>query len=185
MPPLLIQISLFLLNLVFNFFIGLVKLRFLLQWVKADFYNPLCQFVMKMTNWALLPLRRIIPGFFGVDFAAIVLILLAEAAFLALISLLSGLSFSGVEFALVVLLRLATLLLNLYFFIIIIQAFLSFSAQAYSNPVFQALSQLLDPLYRPIRQVIRPISGFDLSPLIVLIAIQILLMCIRSLSAIL
>ncbi len=184
MPPLLLQILLFLLNLVFNFFISLVLLRFFLQWVKADFYNPLCQFVMNMTNFALLPLRRIIPGFLGVDCAALILAILAQAAFLALVSLLTGLSFNGTEFTLTVLLHLASLLLNLYFFIIIIHALLSFSTQAYRNALFQALSQLLAPLYRPIRRVIPPISGFDLSPLVVLIAIQILLMCIHSVGMI-
>ncbi len=180
---LLNEIGLFLVNILFNFFIGLVVLRFFLQWVKADFYNPLSQFVMKMTNFALLPLRRIIPGFLGVDCAAIILILLTEALSLALISLLTQTSLPGPLFAMIMGLRLASLILNLYFFIIIIRALLSFSAQAHLNPIYHAFAQLTEPLYRPIRRILPIIAGFDLSPMVVLIIIQVLLMLLRYFSA--
>ena len=179
MPGLLTQIGFFLVNIVFNFFIGLVVLRFFLQWVKADFYNPLSQFVSKMTNFALLPLRRIIPGFFGLDCAAIVLMFIAEAISLALISLLAGITLPGPLFVIALFVKLASLILNLYFFLIIIRAILSFSPQAHLNPLYQALTQLTEPLYRPIRRILPIISGFDLSPLVILILIQILLMFIH------
>ena len=182
MPGLLTQIGLFLINIVFGFFIGLVMLRFFLQWVKADFYNPLSQFVIKMTNFALLPLRRIIPGFFGLDCAAIVLMLVAEAASLALISLLMGTSLPVPLFAIFVIVRLLSAMLNLYFFIIIIRAIMSFSAQAHMNPLYYALVQLTEPLYRPIRRILPIIAGFDLSPLVVLILLQIGLMLLRYFS---
>jgi YggT family protein len=183
MPGLLTQIALFLINIIFNFFIGLIVLRFFLQWVKADFYNPLSQFVMKMTNFALLPLRRIIPGFFGLDCAAIILMLLTQALSLALISLLTSTSLPSSIFITVMLIRLASLILNLYFFIIIIRALLSFSSNAQINPMYQAFAQLTEPLYRPIRRILPIIAGFDLSPMVALIIIQILLMLIHYFSA--
>ncbi|MCX7122281.1 MAG: YggT family protein [Gammaproteobacteria bacterium] len=182
MSALFIQIALFLINILFNFFIGLLMLRFFLQWVKADFYNPLSQFVMKMTNFALLPMRRVIPGFFGLDWAAVLLMLVAQALSLALIAVLTGASLSGPTFILVVIIQLITLLLNLYFFIIILRAILSFSPQAHLNPMFHALAQLSEPLYRPIRRIIPIIAGFDLSPMIALIGIQIILMLVRYFS---
>ena len=136
-----------------------------------------------MTNFALLPLRRIIPGFFGLDCAAIVLMLIAEALSLALISLMTGAILPGALFIVVMLVRLASLILNLYFFIVIIRALLSFSPQAHMNPMYHAFAQLTEPLYRPIRRILPIIAGFDLSPMVVLIIIQILLMLIRYFSA--
>ncbi|MEZ5584210.1 MAG: YggT family protein [Candidatus Competibacteraceae bacterium] len=67
--------ALFLIQTLFGFYILAVLLRFLLQWVRADFYNPLVQFLVKLTNPPLIPLRRIIPGFMGLDMAAVVLMI--------------------------------------------------------------------------------------------------------------
>jgi YggT family protein len=183
MINLLTQIGLFLLNILFNFFIGLVVLRFFMQWVKADFYNPLSQFVVKMTNFALLPLRRVIPGFLGLDWAAVALAVLAEALLLALIGLITGMPLPGSIFVMVMIIRLISLTLNLYFFIVLIRAFLSFSPQAHLNPIYHAFAQLTEPLYRPIRRILPLMAGFDLSPMVVLIAIQILLMLLHYFSA--
>ena len=183
MSALFIQIALFLINIISSFFIGLVLLRFFLQWVKADFYNPLSQFVMKMTNFALLPLRRIIPGFLGLDWAALILACLTEALSLALIALLTGATLPGGLFVMAIVVQLLNQILNLYFFIIIIRAILSFSPPAHLNPMYHALAQLTEPIYRPIRRILPLMAGFDLSPMVALIGIQIILMFIRYFSA--
>lgn len=171
MTAALIDTLLFVINLILTFFASLVLLRFLLQWVKADFYNPLCQFVVRLTNPFLLPLRRIIPGFFGLDIAALVLVFLIIALNLALISLVVGAAPTYV-FLLTLLIKFISLVLNLYFFAIIVRALMSFSPHAMMNPMFIALVQVTEPILRPVRKIIPPIHGFDLSALIVIILIQ-------------
>ena len=85
----------FLINTIFSLYILCVMLRFFLQWVKADFYNPLCQTLIKITNPLLRPLRRIIPGWFGLDIAAIVLMVILELISVALLALITSFPFSG------------------------------------------------------------------------------------------
>ena len=68
----------FLINTVFGLYTAAVMLRFLLQWMRADFYNPICQAIVKLTNPPLLPLRRVIPGWRGLDFAAVVLVVILQ-----------------------------------------------------------------------------------------------------------
>ncbi len=173
------QTGLFLIDIIFSFYISLIMLRFFLQWVKADFYNPLCQFVTRLTNPLVLPLRRIIPGFFGLDWASVVLMILVESVQIALLSLLTTPLSTG-TFVLVVVFKLLSQMLNLYFFVILARAFMSFSTHATFNPLYIALSQLSEPLLRPVRRILPPISGFDLSPALVLICIQALLVFLRS-----
>lgn len=167
----LMQTLLFVLNMVFTLFAGVVLLRFLLQWVKADFYNPLCQFVMKLTNPLLLPLRRIIPGLFGLDIAALCLVFLVLALNLAIVALVLGVAPVGV-FVITLLVKFIQLVLHLYFFAIVVRAIMSFNPHAMMSPVYIVLMQLTEPVLRPIRSVIKPIHGFDLAPLILMILIQ-------------
>lgn len=171
MTAALLDTLLFVINLVLTLFASVVLLRFFLQWVKADFYNPFCQFVMRMTNPLLLPLRRIIPGLFGLDIAALFLVFLTLALNLALVSLLVGTAPTYV-FILTLLIKFIDLTLNLYFILIFMRAFMSFSPHAMMNPLFIVLIQLTEPILRPVRRLIRPIHGFDLSPLVLIILIQ-------------
>lgn len=175
----IIQVLLFLINVVFSLYITAVLLRFLLQWVKADFYNPFCQFLMKVTNPLLLPLRKIVPGFFGLDMAAVVLMLILQVIEIALMDLIVSLPLSWmIVFA--ALIKLTLLLLNLYFYLILIRALLSWFSPYPSNPMQLILVQLTEPVLRPVRRIIKPIHGFDLSPLIVMIFIQAILIFVRS-----
>jgi YggT family protein len=142
-------------------------LRFLLQWAKADFYNDLSQFIVKLTNPLLRPLRRIIPGFGGLDFAAIVLMLLLQLLEL----LLLGYPLSGIlpVIAFAQLLRLA---IHIFLIVIIIQVILSWLSLlgtfslARSHPIIRLLYQLSEPILRPIRRVLPAMSGLDISPLV-------------------
>jgi YggT family protein len=174
MTQALVDTLLFVINLICTLFASIVLLRFLLQWVKADFYNPFCQFIMRLTNPLLLPLRRLIPGLFGLDLAALVLVFLILALNLALVSLFVGTAPTYV-FLLRLLVKFIDLVLNLYFFVIVLRALMSFSPHAMVNPLFIVLVQLTEPILRPVRALIRPIHGFDLSPLVVIILIQALL----------
>lgn len=168
----------FLISTLFSIYILAVMLRFLLQWVRADFYNPISQFLVKVTNPPLKPLRRVIPGFAGIDWAAVVLMLLLQMAALALVIALRGggvalgplVLFSGAE--------LVNLLFNVFIFAILIQVVISWINPGAYNPLTSLLYSLTEPVLRPARRVIPPIGGLDLSPLAAIIALQVLKMLI-------
>ncbi len=169
----------FLIQTLFGLYILLIMLRFLLQWARADFYNPLSQFIVKVTNLPLLPLRRIIPGFGGIDSAALVLMLLLKYAELLLLSLLPGHSLPNLlGLGLLTLVELLSLTLNVFLFGIFIQAILSWIGNAGYNPVASLLHQLTAPVLRPFRNIIPPVSGMDLSPMAAIIAIYLTMLLI-------
>lgn len=168
----------FLITTLFQLYIILVMLRFLLQWVRADFYNPFSQFIVKVTNPLLKPLRRFVPGIGGIDMASVVLMLLLQFISLALVLLIRG---GGIELLALIIWSLAELIelaFNVFIFSIIIQAIMSWFNQGHYNPVSSLLYSLNEPLLRPARRLIPPIQGLDLSPLVVLIALQVIKMLV-------
>jgi len=169
----------FLIQTLFGLYILVVMLRFLLQWVRADFYNPLSQFLVKITNPPLLPLRRIIPGFGGLDSAAIVLMVLLKYAELLLLSLLPGHSLPNLlGLGILTLVELLSLTLNVFLFGIFIQAILSWIGNTGHNPVASLLYQLTAPILRPFRNLIPPVSGMDLSPMAAIVALYLAMLLI-------
>lgn len=169
----------FLIQTLFGLYILLVMLRFLLQWVRADFYNPLSQFIVKVTNLPLLPLRRIVPGFGGLDSAAMLLMLLLEYAELLLLSLLPGRGLPNLlGLGVLALVELLALLLKVFLYGIFIQAILSWIPSAGYNPAASLLEQLTAPVLRPFRNLIPPISGMDLSPMAAIVALYLAMLLI-------
>ena len=161
----------FLIQTLFGFYILAVMLRFLLQCVRADFYNPLVQFLVRITNPPLLPLRRIVPGYRGLDLAAVVLAFLLQ---LIEVVLLNALSIQPIGFGgllLVAVLELIKLLINIYLWGVIIQAVLSWFNPDPYHPAARVLAQLTAPVLRPARRLLPPISGVDLSPMLVVITL--------------
>ncbi len=166
----------FLINTLFGLYIMVVMVRFLLQWVRADFYNPVSQFVVKLTNPALRPLRRVIPGWGGVDFAAVVLMLALQMLSLLLILLLRGQGIPPVTLLFWSLAELVSLAINVYIGAILIQVILSWVSPGGYNPVVALIYSLTRPLMAPAQRLMPPISGIDLSPMLVLIGLQLLKM---------
>ena len=176
----------FLIQTLFGLYILIVMLRFLLQLVRADFYNPISQIIVTVTQPVLTPLRRIIPGYAGIDLASVALMLVLKCLEIALLLSVSGaaigsiiglLAFSAVEVA-----RLA---LNVFVWSILIQVILSWiqlllgqGGPGHYNPVIGLLHSLNEPLLGPARRLIPPISGLDLSPLVVLIGLQLVAMTV-------
>ena len=157
----------FLINTLFGLFILIVMLRFLLQLVRADFYNPVSQFLVKATNPVLVPLRRVIPGLFGLDFAAVVLLLVLQIMQIVLVGLVKGYAFQPLGIVVMAIAELASLTINIFFFSILIQVILSWISPGNDNPVSGVLYGLNEPVLRPARRMIPPLSGFDFSPLVV------------------
>lgn len=161
----------FLVQTVFGFYILAVILRFLLQWVRADFYNPLVQFLVRITNPLLAPLRRIIPGYRGLDLAAIVLAFALQAVEMLLITLLLSQPIGAGGLLLLTVLELLKLLINIYLWGVIIQVALSWFNPDPYHPAARVLAQLTEPVLRPVRRIIPSISGVDLSPMLVVVAL--------------
>ncbi|HRF44244.1 MAG TPA: YggT family protein [Candidatus Competibacteraceae bacterium] len=161
----------FLIQTLFGFYILAVMLRFLLQCVRADFYNPLVQFLVRITNPPLLPLRRIVPGYRGLDLAAVVLAFLLQFIEVVLLNALSIQPMGVGGLLLVTVLELVKLLINIYLWGVIIQAVLSWFNPDPYHPAARVLTQLTAPVLRPAQRLLPPISGVDLSPMLVVIAL--------------
>ncbi len=162
----------FLIETLFGLYILVVMLRFILQWVRADFYNPVSQFIVKATQPPLQPLRRLIPGTRGVDLASVVLMFVLQFLALWLTFRLVGASPGPVGLAVYAVAELLRLLVNVFFFAVIIQVIISWVNPGAYNPVTSLLHSLTEPLMAPARRLMPPIQGFDLSPIPVLIALQ-------------
>ena len=163
--------AIFLIQTLFGLYILVVMLRFLLQVVRADFYNPISQFIVKVTNPLLRPLRSIVPGFGGIDLSSLVLAWLLESAELGLVTIVGGLPLSPVASPLWAIPELAQLVINIFLFSILIQVILSWINPGTYNPVIGMINKLTEPLMRPARSMLPPISGLDLSPMLVMIGL--------------
>ena len=161
----------FLVQTLFGFYILAVMLRFLLQCVRADFYNPLVQFLVRITNPPLLPLRRIVPGYKGLDLASVVLAFALQLVEVLLITLLLDRPASAGGLLLLTVAELFKLLINIYLWGLVIQAVLSWFNPDPYHPAARLLAQLTAPLLRPARRLLPPISGVDLSPMLVIVAL--------------
>jgi len=173
------QALILIINSLGGLYILAVLLRFLLQAVRADFYNPVSQVIIKATAIPLAPLRRIIPGFRGFDVASLILALLLSSLATALMILASGNSLlpisTIVSWSFVGLL---SFILNLYFYALIISIIASFVAPFSGNPVLLIVHQILEPIYSRVRRIIPPMGGLDLSPIFIFLTIRVIEMLV-------
>lgn len=168
----------FLVSTLFTLYILVLLLRFLLQLTRADFYNPLSQFIIKVTGPVLRPLRRIIPGWGGIDVASLVAMLVLELVSVGLMQLLGGGAIAPGMILRKAIGELVSLVFSVYIWGILIQAVLSWINPGAYNPVASVLYSLTEPLLRPARRLLPPIGGIDLSPLVVILVLQVLRMWI-------
>jgi len=178
----------FLIGTLVDLYALVVILRFLLQAAGANYYNPVAQFVVRATRPLLAPLRRVIPMIGHYDLAALLLAVALMALKVALYRLLSiptlviggyaiGIAHVWLgSLAWLAVVDLLALFINVWFFAVLILAILSWIAPAGYNPIAEVLVRITDPLLRPVRRVIPLVGGIDLSPLVVLIGLQVLKM---------
>lgn len=162
----------FLINTLFDLYLMVVLLRLWLQLAKADFYNPFSQFIVKATHPIIAPMRRFLPSIGSLDTATLVLALVIGMLKVFVLNLMLGggeLYFLGllISGVLVVLKE----VFSLMFWVLIIRALLSWVSQGY-NPIEGVLHQLTEPMLAPIRRILPPMGGLDLSVLVALIALQ-------------
>jgi len=180
----LAQIFLFVLDSVCGFLTLALLVRFAMQWARAPFRNPLGQFIVAITDWMVRPVRRLVPGLFGLDTASLLLAWLCQVVYQG-----TALGFSGVlsavslaptlVVALLALLEVAKIGLYLVIGAVIVSAVFSW-VNPYA-PLAEVFNTLTRPLLRPFRRVIPPVGGVDLSPLALLLVLQIALFVIASL----
>ncbi|KEI69920.1 YggT family protein [Endozoicomonas elysicola] len=164
----------FLIQTLGGLYIMAVLIRFLLQLVRADFYNPISQAIVKATSPLLKPIRKIIPGFGGIDVASLVLALILQIVLLYVLLLIGGYSIAAVPFPSVLissLVKLGIEFLNIYMFSLIIIAIASWVAPNSYNPGLMLLHQITEPLTSRIRKVIPPLGGLDFSLMVLVIII--------------
>ena len=173
------QIASFLVDAVAGFFVYLLLARFLFQWLRVPFRNVLGEFIIAATNWMVMPARRVVPALFGLDMASLLLAWLLQGLGMWLIYAIAGASFgSSPDIAAAILAGLSLLDLvrftvYIFVFALIVQAVLSW-VNPYSpvGPLFDALTR---PFLRPIRRVLPPLANVDLSPLVLIVLLQVLL----------
>jgi len=164
----------FLVEVIFGLYALVVMLRFLLQWVRADFYNPLSQFIVKVTTPVLNPLRKIIPSIGGKDTASLVLAWLVLTLELLLVLAIAGQGFQPAAALLLAIPKLLQLTINIFLFSILIMVIISWINPGSYNPAIGVIHSLTEPLMRPARRVIPAIGGIDLSPMVVIIGLYLL-----------
>jgi len=175
------QAIIFLVKLFFDIYILTLILRYLLTIVRVDSLNPLSTLIMKVTNPLLKPLRRTIPGYFGIDWASIISLFLVQAIEIILVALIitGGIpAFSGLTMLTIA--YLLRTILYIYLFIIIIQVIISWINPNVYNPITTIMYQISEPILKPIRQFIPSSGGLDFSPLVALIIINLLMILIIS-----
>lgn len=184
----LVQIATFLVDAVASFFVYLLLARFIFQWLRAPFRNVLGNFVIAATNWMVVPARRAVPAMLGLDLASLLLAWLVQA-----LALFAKYTIMGAEFgsapgaaagmlAALAAVDLVSFSVYILVFALIVQAVLSW-VNSYSpvGPLFDALTR---PFLRPIRRFVPPLGGVDLSPLVLILLLQVLLIPLAHLRGV-
>jgi len=164
----------FLINTLFDLYLVVLCARLILAWQRADYFNPVTRFIIKVTQPIVAPVRRLIPTFKGIEFATLFCIIVIEYIKFILLNLIA---FGEVDF--IVLLGIALiatlkLILTVFFYAILIGAIMSFLSPG-QTPITQVLWQISSPILTPFRRSIPPIGGMDISPIPALILLQVVI----------
>jgi YggT family protein len=173
------QIAVFLVDTVVAFIVFLLLARFHFQWLRVPFRNPVGEFVLALTTWIVLPARRVIPGVAGLDLATLLLAWTLQALGLWIQISISGAQPGPLAIVMVALVDLLRYSLYILVFAVIVQAVMSWiNPHAPLAPVFDAMTR---PFLRPLRRFVPPIANVDLTPLILLVFLQVLLIPVAHL----
>lgn len=168
-----------------SLYLLIVLLRFVLQLVRANFYNPLCQFIVRATQPLLKPLRRIIPSLFGLDMSSLVLAILVQLALMALTLLLTyGTTGNPLQLLIWSIIGVTALFLKIFFFALIISVILSWVAPGSHNPGAELVNQICEPALAPFRRIVPSLGGLDISPILAFMVLKLIdMLVINNLAA--
>lgn len=164
---------LFVLRTLFDLYVLTFALRLLLQWVRTDARNPLVQFLLRVTNPLVMPLRRLLPPLGRIDTATLAALVGLQLVGTALLVRIGCVGDPGaLSILALTLLGLVSLVLRIYFWVILIHVLLSWVSPGGYNPAAALVGALAEPVLRPFRRLVPLIGGLDLSPVFALIALQ-------------
>ncbi|MBA1230240.1 YggT family protein [Pseudomonas viridiflava] len=168
-----------------SLYLLIILLRFVLQLVRANFYNPLSQFIVKATQPLLKPLRRIIPSVFGLDMSSLVLAIIVQMILMALTLLLMfGTTGDPLHLLLWSIISVTALFLKIFFFALIISVILSWVAPGSHNPGAELVNQICEPALAPFRKIVPNLGGLDISPILAFLVLKLLdMLVINNLAA--
>lgn len=177
--------AIFVLQTIGSLYLLIILLRFVLQLVRANFYNPLSQFTVKATQPLLKPLRRIIPSVFGLDMSSLVLAILVQMILMALTLLLTfGTTGDPLHLLIWAIIGVTALFLKIFFFALIISVILSWVAPDSHNPGAELVNQICEPALAPFRRFLPNLGGLDLSPIFAFLVLKLLdMLVINNLAA--
>lgn len=167
--------GLFLVNTLFSLYAYTLILRILLQWVRADFYNPMAQFVWKVTNPPTQILRQLVPRYRQLDIPALVVLVAVVLLNILVDLMIIGSGASLVTILGITILKMLTLTINLLTITILVQAVMSWFGASMHSPASSLLFSVNEPMLRPVRRILPPVGGLDLSPLVVILVLQVLI----------
>ena len=168
-----------------SLYLMLILLRFVLQLVRANFYNPLSQFIVKATQPLLKPLRRIIPSIFGLDMSSLVLAIIVQMILMALtLLLIIGTTGDPLLLLLWSIISVTALFLKIFFFALIASVILSWVAPGSNNPGAELVNQICEPALAPFRRIVPNLGGLDISPILAFLVLKLLdMLVINNLAA--
>ncbi len=167
------EIGIYVLQTISSLYLTLIVLRFLFQLARADFYNPISQFIVKATNPPLKPLRKFVPGVFGLDMASLTLAIILQFAVINLAALIYGSFVNPLHAITWGLIGILSLAVDIFFWGMVVTIIVSFVAPQSHHPALLLLRQILEPITAPFRKIIPPMGGLDLSPILVFMVLQV------------
>jgi len=177
--------AVFILQTLGSLYLLVIMLRFILQLVRADFYNPLSQFAVRATQPLLKPMRRVIPSLFGLDMSSLLLAVIVQMLLMGVILvLLYGTAGNPVQLLIWSLIGVTALFLNIFFYALIISVILSWVAPRSHNPGAELINQICDPFLAPFRRILPNLGGLDISPILAFMALKLIdMLVINNLAA--
>jgi len=172
----------FLIHAIFTLYIGAFVIRAILAMVRADFYNPISQFLVTITNPLLIPLRKILPSLGKIDTASWVLIFGLKALEIFLLFTIKGIQLNPQTLVIASIFQVITMIISIFLYAVIIRAILSWFANANMgpNPLLSIIHSITEPLLAPARKIIPPIGMFDLSAMVVILVLYSILIALGS-----
>ncbi len=168
------QAGIYLVQTLGGLYMLIVLLRFLLQLSHANFYNPITQFLVKATHLPSKPIRMVLPTYKSFDMASLVLAILTKIVVTIITSAISGAVFGGTELVVWSVIATIALILEIYFYGLLAVIIISWVAPHSTHPAITLLQQLLEPVMAPFRKIIPPMGGIDLSPIFLILAINLI-----------
>ena len=166
--------SVFLAQTFFGLYLILVLVRFLMQVSRADYYNPICQVVVRLTDPAIKPFNKVLPRILGIDFATLIVALLIQVVAISLVMLLTDNLIFHPTYIGWALVGLASMILDIYFFALIAMVIVSWIAPYSNHPAMSLIIELTNPICTPARKLLPPMGGLDFSIILVFVMITLI-----------